>query len=64
MLVVGLACDLRKVRDAQDLAALAELAQLAADDLGDAAADAGIHFVEDQAGARTCGARRRPAPRG
>ena len=50
--MVGLARHLGEVGDAEYLAALAELAQLAAHDLGDAAADAGIHFVEDQAGAR------------
>ena len=49
---VSLARDLRQVRDAQHLRALAERSQLAADDLRDAAADAGIDFVEHQAGQR------------
>jgi len=52
MLVMRLARDLREVGDAQHLAAVAELAQLATDDLGDAAANAGIHLVEYEAGAR------------
>ena len=37
------------MRDAQHLRPLAEPAQFAADDLGDGAADAGIHFVEHHA---------------
>jgi len=41
---------LRQVRHAEHLAALAEAAQLAADDLGHAAADAAVHLVEDEAG--------------
>ena len=58
-MVMALGGDLRQVRDAQHLAALAERAQLAAHDLRDRAADAGVDFVEHHAarlarGARTC----------
>ena len=49
---MSLARDLRQVRDAQHLRALAERAQLATDDFRDAAADAGVDFVEHQAGQR------------
>jgi len=52
VLVVRLARNLCKMRDAKHLPALAKLAELAPDDLGDAAADAGIHLVEDHAGTR------------
>ena len=43
--------DLRQMRHAQHLSALAELAQLAADDLGHRAADAGVDLVEHHAAA-------------
>ena len=46
----GLGRHLRQVRDAQRLAGVAQPAQLAADDFGHAAADAGIDLVEDQRG--------------
>src|SRR5262245_38756602 len=51
MLVVRLARDLREMSDAEHLSALAELAKPPPDDLGDAAADAGVDLVEDHAGA-------------
>ena len=47
---MGLACDLRQVRHAEHLSAIAERAQLPTDDFGDAAADARVDFVEDEAG--------------
>src|SRR5688500_7689143 len=40
--------DLRQVRDAQDLEVPPERGEVLADDLGDAPADAGVHFVEDE----------------
>jgi hypothetical protein len=36
------------MRDAQDLEASSEFLQSQADDVGHAAADAGVHFVEDE----------------
>src|SRR6185295_13722438 len=45
---IGVGGDLRQVRDAEDLERGAERTQLAADDVGDAAADAGVDLVEDQ----------------
>ncbi len=49
-LVVCLARDLCQMRHAQHLPAVPEIAQIAADDFRDTAADPGIHFVEDHAG--------------
>ena len=57
---VGVGGDLRQVRDAQHLAALAERLQQAADRGGNRAADAGVHLVEDQRGHRRDLARRPP----
>ena len=54
---VGVRGNLRQVRDAQHLKRRAERAQLPADDVGDAPADAGVDLVEDQAGR---GGARRP----
>src|SRR5207248_2976397 len=54
---VGCRRDLRQVRDAQHLERRSERPQRAADDVGDAAADAGVHFVEDETGRRSA---RRP----
>src|SRR5438874_3524615 len=48
--VLGEGRDQRQVGDTEDLAAAAELAELAADDFGDRAADAGIDLVEDERG--------------
>ena len=45
---LAVARDLRQVRDAQHLAGAESCAQLAADDVGDAAADAGVDLVEDE----------------
>src|SRR5690606_2963211 len=46
--VLPLARYLRQVRDAQHLTLLREPGQAPADDLRDAAADAGVHLVEDE----------------
>ncbi len=46
---VSLACHLRQVGHAQDLRAVAERTQLTSDDFRHAAADTGVHFVEDEA---------------
>ena len=46
--MASLACDLRQVGDAQDLAVGGDLRQPSADDFGYAAPDSGVHFVEDQ----------------
>ena len=54
---VGVRRDLRQVRDAQHLKRRAERLELAADDVGDPAADAGVDFVEDQAGRASAGGR-------
>src|SRR6266566_329748 len=53
--VLGEGRDQRQVGDAEDLAAPAEPAELAADDLGHGAADAGIDLVEDERGAPLLG---------
>src|SRR5438034_7052412 len=53
--VLGEGRDQRQVGDTEDLAAAAELAELAADDFGDRAADAGIDLVEDERGAPLVG---------
>ena len=45
---LSLARDLRQMGDADDLPAVPELAQLASDDLCNAAADAGVDLVEDE----------------
>ena len=47
-MLAGLRRHLRQMRDAQDLAIPAELAQFAADDFSDRAAHPGIDLVEDQ----------------
>ena len=57
---VGVRGDLRQVRDAEHLERRPERAQLPADDVGDAAADAGVDLVEDQPGRRRA---RRPVGR-
>jgi hypothetical protein len=49
-LVVRLRSNLRQVRHAQDLAATGEHVQLPTHHLGDGATDAGVDFVEDEAG--------------
>src|SRR4051794_4562355 len=49
---IGVSGDLRQVRDAERLECRPQRAQLAPDDVGDAAADAGIDLVEDQPGRR------------
>ncbi len=49
---VGVRGNLRQMRDAQDLKRRPEGAELAPDDVGDAPADAGVDFVEDQTGRR------------
>src|SRR3954454_739119 len=49
---IGVGGDLRQVRDAEHLECRPQRAQLAADDVGDAAANAGIDLVEDQPGRR------------
>src|SRR5207253_3449823 len=46
----GEAGDLRQVGDADDLVPRRELLELPPDDLGDAAADAGVDLVEDERG--------------
>src|SRR5262249_19323416 len=45
---VGIRRDLRQVRDAEHLKRRSERPQLAPDDVGNAAADAGVDFVEDE----------------
>ena len=57
---VGVRGNLRQVRDAEHLKRRAERPQLAPDDVGDAPADAGVDFVEDQARRRRA---RRPIGR-
>ena len=49
-MTVGEGRDLRQVRDAQDLMEARQLFQLAADDLGNGAADARVHLVENHRG--------------
>src|SRR5437763_15179423 len=47
-MTIGVAGDLWEVRDAQYLVTGGELAELAADDRAESAADVGVDFVEDQ----------------
>src|SRR5689334_9645722 len=49
-MAVGVAGDLRQVRDAQDLMELGEAAEFAADDGAKTAADVGVDLVEDEDG--------------
>src|SRR5207247_1739005 len=49
---VGVRGNLRQMRDAEHLKRRPEGAKLAPDDVGDAPADAGVDFVEDQTGRR------------
>ena len=46
--MVGLRRHRRQVRDGEDLLTLAQLTKTLADLLGDLAADAGVHLVEDR----------------
>src|SRR5215213_8725174 len=56
-MVMALRGNRREVRYAQYLAALAESPQLAADNLRNGAADAGVHFIEHHAARVTRSAR-------
>ena len=47
--LMALGCDLRQVRDTDDLTRVAERAQFPADDFSHGAADTGVDFIEDHA---------------